>query len=292
MTMDAVFKALADPSRRELLDRLNRRNGQSLRELCDGLDMARQSVTKHLAVLEAAGVVTTTRRGREKLHFLNAAPINDIAERWIDRYDRERARALADLKRALESTSSIREGGAPSESEPTRFVYTTYIKTTPERLWQALTDPGFTRRYWGAGLHSDWQVGSPILWQEGPDDEPRDLGQVVLEAERYRRLSYTWAAPQRHHAELFGWSDERLAELQREPRSRVRFEFEPAGDAVKLTVTHAGFAPGSALLQAVSGQTEQTGGWPELLSNLKTLLETGHTMQSVPASAASRGERR
>ena len=101
--MDAVFKALADPSRRQLLDRLNARSGQSLRELCDGLSMARQSVTKHLAVLEAAGVVTTSRRGREKLHFLNAAPINDIAERWMDRYDRARAEALADLKRGLET---------------------------------------------------------------------------------------------------------------------------------------------------------------------------------------------
>jgi uncharacterized protein YndB with AHSA1/START domain/DNA-binding transcriptional ArsR family regulator len=265
MTMDAVFKALADPSRRQLLDRLNERNGQSLRELCDGLAMARQSVTKHLAVLEAAGVVTTTRRGREKLHFLNAAPINDIADRWIDRYDRERAGALADLKRALEATPM----------NGTQFVYTTYIRTTPERLWQALTDPAFTRRYWGVGLHSDWRIGSPVLWQEGPHEEPRDLDSVVVEAEPYRRLSYTWPPPQQHHADLFGWSPERLAELQREPRSRVRFELEPAGDRVKLTVVHDGFAPGSPLLEAVSGRTEQTGGWPELLADLKTLLETG-----------------
>jgi uncharacterized protein YndB with AHSA1/START domain/DNA-binding transcriptional ArsR family regulator len=268
--MDAVFKALADPSRRRLLDRLNQRNGQSLRELGDGLDMTRQSVTKHLAVLEAAGVVTTRRRGREKLHFLNAAPINDIAERWLSHYDRERAGALADLKRALEDPAM----------EQTRFAYTTFIKTTPERLWQALTDPAFTRRYWGAGLHSDWQVGSPVLWQEGPDEEPRDLDQVVLEAEPDRRLSYTWPAPQEHHAELFGWSPERLAELQREPRTHVAFELEPAGDVVKLTVTHEGFAPGSELLDAVSGRTDKTGGWPELLANLKTLLETGDTMQS------------
>jgi uncharacterized protein YndB with AHSA1/START domain/DNA-binding transcriptional ArsR family regulator len=271
MTMDAVFKALADPSRRQLLDRLNGRNGQSLRELCDGLDMARQSVTKHLAVLEAAGVVTTTRRGREKLHYLNAAPINDIAERWMNLYDRERAGALADLKRALEDTAM----------EQTQFAYTTYIRTTPERLWQALTDPAFTRRYWGAGLHSDWQAGSPILWQEGPDEQPRDLDLVVLEAEPYRRLSYTWPGPQPHHAELFGWSAERLAELQREPRSHVRFELEPAGDAVKLTVTHDGFAPGSPLLDAVSGRTEQSGGWPELLADLKSLLETGQTVQGA-----------
>jgi uncharacterized protein YndB with AHSA1/START domain/DNA-binding transcriptional ArsR family regulator len=277
MTMDAVFKALADPSRRRLLDRLNERNGQSLRELCAGLDMARQSVTKHLAVLEGAGVVTTTRRGREKLHFLNSAPINDIAERWMSQYDRERAEALADLKRALEDDAM----------EQTQFVYATYIRTTPERLWQALTDPAFTRRYWGAGLHSDWQVGSPVQWQEGHDEEPRDLGQVVLEAEPYRRLSYTWPPPQPHHAELFGWSPERLAELQREPRSHVRFELEPTGDAVKLTVTHDGFAPGSPLLEAVSGRTEQSGGWPELVSNLKTLLETGETLEEAAASAQS-----
>src|SRR6476620_8416094 len=100
--MDAVCRALADPSRRLLLDRLNARNGQSLRELCGDLGMARQSVTKHLAVLEAANLVTTVRRGREKLHYLNAVPINEIAERWIDRYDQPRLEALGDLKRALE----------------------------------------------------------------------------------------------------------------------------------------------------------------------------------------------
>src|SRR4030095_2306081 len=100
--MDDVFRALADPNRRRLLDSLNTRNGQTLRELCSGLDMARQSVSKHLAVLETANLVTTVRRGREKLHYLNTAPINDIGERWITRYERERVRALADLKHALE----------------------------------------------------------------------------------------------------------------------------------------------------------------------------------------------
>src|SRR5689334_21304410 len=99
---DDAFRALADPSRRLLLDRLNERNGQTLRELCEGLGMARQSVSKHLAVLEAANLVTTVRRGREKLHHLNAAPINEIAERWITRYEHGRVHALADLKRALE----------------------------------------------------------------------------------------------------------------------------------------------------------------------------------------------
>jgi len=99
---DAVFKALSDRSRRVLLDMLRERNGQTLTELCAGLAMARQSVSKHLAVLEGALLVTTVRRGREKHHYLNPAPINEIAERWISHYDQERIRALADLKRALE----------------------------------------------------------------------------------------------------------------------------------------------------------------------------------------------
>src|ERR1700749_1249201 len=93
--MDDVFRALADPSRRRLLDSLNARNGQTLRELCADMDMARQSVSKHLALLEAANLVTTLWRGREKLHYLNAAPINAISERWIDRYDQPRVDALA-----------------------------------------------------------------------------------------------------------------------------------------------------------------------------------------------------
>src|SRR5919199_1559107 len=117
-SLDNAFKALGDPSRRLLLDRLNERNGQTLRELCAGLGMARQSVSKHLAVLEAANLVTTVRRGREKLHYLNAAPINEIAERWITRYEQARVHALADLKRALEK---------PPMDRPS-FVYTTYIK--------------------------------------------------------------------------------------------------------------------------------------------------------------------
>src|ERR1700691_1997034 len=111
LRVDEVFRALSDPSRRRLLDSLNRCNGQSLRELCTGLDMARQSVSKHLAILEAANLVTTVWRGREKLHYLNAEPINAIADRWISRYDRPRVRALADLKRALEETTMDKPSG-------------------------------------------------------------------------------------------------------------------------------------------------------------------------------------
>ncbi len=263
--MDEVFKALADASRRRLLDSLNARNGQSLRELCAGLDMARQSVSKHLAVLEAANLVTTVWRGREKLHYLNAEPINAIAERWISQYDRERVRALADLKTALEQQ--------PMDSN--EFVYTTYINTTPEKLWQALTDPAFTRRYWGATLESDWQVGSTMTWHQS-GVTITDPEQVVLEAEPGRRLSYTWHTFTKEFAEAFGFSDEFLAVVTFERRSKVSFDIEPVGQMVKLTVVHDGFDPGSAVLDGIRG------GWPAILSSLKTLLETGETL---PASS-------
>jgi len=276
--MDEVFRALADPSRRRLLDDLEARNGQTLRELCAGLDMARQSVSKHLAVLEAADLVTTAWRGREKLHFLNAAPINAIAERWIDRYDRGRARALGDLTRALEGT--VTSTAATSTAAPA-FVYATYVATTPERLWAALTEPAFTRRYWGGTeLHSDWEVGSPVLWQD-PGGEPRDLGQVVLEADPPRRLSYSWHGFQPQHAEFFGWSAEEFAERCAERRSKVTFDIEPRGAAVRLTVTHDDFSPGSVMRRAISGELPPSGGWPELLADLKTLLETGDLMSEV-----------
>ncbi|ATO13001.1 ArsR family transcriptional regulator [Micromonospora sp. WMMA2032] len=273
--MDDVFRALADPSRRRLLDRLNARNGQSLRELCAGLDMSRQSVSKHLAVLEAAGLVTTIRRGREKLHHLDAAPINAVADRWIGRYHRERARALADLRTALERQ--------PMES-PT-FVYTTYVRTTPERLWQALTEPAFTRRYWGGvTLVSDWRAGSPLLWQDTPDAEPRDLGQRVLVAEPYRRLAYTWHGFQPEHAAHFGWSDEELAARLGERRSTVTFDLVPQGGTVRLTVIHDDFSPDSEMYRAISGQLDGSGGWPELLASLKSLLETGEPLPEPVAA--------
>jgi DNA-binding transcriptional ArsR family regulator/uncharacterized protein YndB with AHSA1/START domain len=266
--VDEVFKALADPSRRRLLDRLNGRNGQSLRELCGGLDMARQSVSKHLAVLEAAGLVTTVRRGREKLHFLDTAPINAIAERWINRYARERASALSDLKKALEQ----------QPMSDTAFVYTTYINTTPQRLWQALTAPAFTRRYWGVTLESDWTAGSTMTWQQN-GVTISDPEQVVLESQPFRRLSYTWHSITPEFADAVGLGADVLAKSASERRSRVTFDIEPIGRLVKLTVVHDDFDPGS-LVREMVGE-----GWPHLLSDLKTLLETGQTLPTLePAS--------
>ncbi len=267
-----VFRALADPGRRQLLDSLNESNGQSLRELCGGMEMTRQSVSKHLAVLEAANLVTVVWRGREKLHYLNAEPINAIAERWIKQYDRGRAQALADLKRALEDTTmQDTDVKNPENPENPEFVYKTYIKTTPERLWQALTDPSFTRRYWGATFVSDWQAGSPMTWEYG-GVTITDPAQVVLESEPYRRLSYTWQTVTPEFAATVGFSDEYLAEVAAERRSKVSFELEPHGELVELTVVHDDFDPGSKVLESVSG------GWPMILASLKTLLETGEVL--------------
>jgi DNA-binding transcriptional ArsR family regulator/uncharacterized protein YndB with AHSA1/START domain len=264
--IDEVFRALADPSRRRLLDSLNAHNGQTLRELCSELDMARQSVSKHLAILEAANLVTTLRRGREKLHYLNAAPINEIGERWITRYEGERVQALADLKRALEEDSTM--------DKPT-FVYTTYIQTTPERLWQALTEPEFTRRYWGATFQTDWKAGATMTWDHF-GITVADPEQVVLESEPYRRLSYSWHSFTPELIESLHLTEEARERIVAEQRSKVTFDIEPLGDQVKLTVVHDGFDPGSTVATMVSQ------GWPRVLSNLKTLLETGEILPGSP----------
>jgi uncharacterized protein YndB with AHSA1/START domain/DNA-binding transcriptional ArsR family regulator len=256
--LDTVFKALADPSRRRLLDSLNDRNGQTLGELCGELDMARQSVSKHLDVLEAANLVTTVRRGREKLHYLNAAPIGELAERWIGNYERPRVRALARLKYGLEE----------AQMEKPSFVYTTYIRTTPEALWRALTEPDFTEQYWGTRLESDWQVGSTVSWvHNGVAVE--DAGQVVLEADPPHRLAYTWHTFTPAWADAWGMSEEYRAKGAAEPRSRVAFSIEAVDGLVKLTVVHDGFEQGSVVLESVSS------GWPKVISGLKTMLETG-----------------
>jgi DNA-binding transcriptional ArsR family regulator/uncharacterized protein YndB with AHSA1/START domain len=264
--MDEVFRALADPSRRQLLDSLNARNGQTLGELCAQLDMARQSVSKHLAVLEEANLVTTLRRGREKLHYLNAEPLNAIAERWIDQYSRERVRALADLKRALE---------APSMDRP-EFVYTTYINTTPQELWRALTEPAFARSYLGFALESDWKVGSTYVWdQDGLRIEHPD--QVILECEPYRRLAFTFHTFVPELAATGRLSEETIAAAAAEPRSKVAFDIEARGEQVKLTVVHDGFEPGSTVFERISN------GWPMILSKAKTMLERSDAREAALA---------
>jgi uncharacterized protein YndB with AHSA1/START domain/DNA-binding transcriptional ArsR family regulator len=268
---DHVFKALADASRRRLLDRLNERNGQTLHELCAGLDMARQSVSKHLAVLEAARLVNTTRRGREKLHFLNAEPINAIGDRWMTQYDRARADALADLKTALQQPEHH-----PMDNT---FVYVTYIQTTPERLWTALTDPAFTKRYWGVTLQSDWNVDSIVTW-ELDGIVMTDPEQVVLVADPPHRLSYRWHTFTPEFLAKFDDEDGTIAKALDEQRSKITFEIEPVGTLCKLTVIHDDFDAGSPVLAGVSQ------GWPPILASLKTLLETGEPLPLDPIEEA------
>jgi uncharacterized protein YndB with AHSA1/START domain/DNA-binding transcriptional ArsR family regulator len=257
--MDDVFKALAHPGRRQLLDSLNARGGQTLTELCAGLAMARQSVSKHLTVLEAAGLVDTVWRGREKLHYLNAAPVREISDRWINRYHPRRVSALVGFKRAVEDSHLI----SPE------FAYVTFIRTSLERLWAALTEPAFTARYWGRTYDTDWRKGSRYrVTQSGVRvDDPK---QVILEADPPRLLSYTWNTFNAELSGAIGWSAECRARIAAEARSRVTFAIEPEGDeTVRLTVIHDGFEAGSALLEVISDA------WPRVLANLKTLLETG-----------------
>jgi DNA-binding transcriptional ArsR family regulator/uncharacterized protein YndB with AHSA1/START domain len=252
--VDEVFRALADASRRRLLDSLNWRTGQTLRELCAGLDMTRQSVSKHLAVLEAAHLVTTVRRGREKLHYLDAEPINAIADRWINQYDRARA---ADPTTAPET--------APTpDTEP--FVYTIFIRTTPERLWQAITDPAYSQRYLGHALISTWEKGATYTWLHG-GVEVSHPDQVILESDPYRRLAFTFHTFVPEIVGIAGISEQTVARAAQERRSTVSLDIEPVADQVKLTVVHQNFPPDSVVRPLISG------GWPYRMSALKSGLE-------------------
>src|SRR5215207_5964923 len=145
--MDAVFRALADPTRRSLLDELFREDGQTLSALEGRLPMTRFGVMKHLRQLEKANLVVTRRRGREKLHFLNPVPIRLVHDRWVSKYAEPWAAALSGLKNRLE--------------EGMEKVFEIYIKTTPERLWEAITDPEMRSKYsFGVRVRSDWKAGS------------------------------------------------------------------------------------------------------------------------------------
>ena len=248
---DAVFRALADPTRRALLDRLRERNGQTLGELCGQLTMARQSATQHLGVLEDANLITTVRRGREKLHYLNPVPLWSMQERWIEKFERPRLRALSAIKqRAEESTMADR----PS------YVYVTYIESSPERVWEALTDPDLTAQYWGHSNISDWREGSRWEHRRVDGSDIADVIGTVLESLPPRRLMMTFDAP---------------GEAPPDGPSRVTFDIEPYHEIVRLTVTHENLADTDAL-DAVSA------GWPAVCANLKSMLETGHVLPRAP----------
>jgi uncharacterized protein YndB with AHSA1/START domain/predicted transcriptional regulator len=240
--MDEVFKALADPTRRSLLDELFERDGQSLSELEQRLPMTRFGVMKHLRVLEQAGLVKTRKRGREKLHFLNPVPIRLVHDRWVSKYAEPWAAALSGLKHELEKEKTMEK------------IFEIYIKTTPERLWEAITDPELRAKYnFGVGVDSDWSPGSSYE-SVHPAAGIKIAAGENLEVEPPSRLVQSFTAL---------WSDD----VKGEGTSRVTWEIEPVGDSCQLTVTHDQLPEGA--------NSELYGGWPMILSGLKTLLETG-----------------
>ena len=259
--VDQVFKALADPTRRLFLDRLREQDGQTLGELCTRLGMARQSATQHLDVLVRAGLVTVVRRGRERLHFLNPAPLHDIGERWISSFDRPRLAALSAIR-------SRAEEYAMTESVPT-YVYVTYIRAGAQQVWHALTDADLTARYWGHANVSDWRPGSRWEHRRPDGSGTVDVAGRVLEADPPRRLVITFGAPD---------GDEPPG-----GDSVVTFVLEEQGGIVRLTVTHENLADAKAL-------GEISHGWPAVLANLKSLLETGEVLPEAPWEMAPAGQ--
>jgi uncharacterized protein YndB with AHSA1/START domain len=247
--MDEVFKALADPTRRGLLDELFKKDGQTLSALEGRLPMTRFGVMKHLRVLEEAGLVTTRKRGREKLHFLNPVPIRLVHDRWVSKYAEPRAAALTGLKHELEEKTMEK-------------VFEIYIKTTPERLWEAITDPKLRAKYnFGVGVESEWTPGSRY------DSVHPQAGITIAAGENVEvdppsRLVQSFTAL---------WSEQ----VKSEGTSRVTWEIEPVEDSCRLTVTHDQLREGA--------NDELFGGWPMILSGLKTLLETGEDL-TTPGS--------
>lgn len=246
--VDAVFKALADPTRRELLDELFGNDGQTLGALAGRFAMTRVAVAKHLRLLEAAGLVVSRRRGREKLHYLNPVPIRLVYDRWVNKYTGAWAAGLADLKRDLE--------------DDVEKVFEIFIQTSPQRLWEAITDPEVRARYqFGARIESDWTPGSGYTIEHA-GAHGRLVEGKNLEIDPPRRLVQSSRAV---------WDDDIAAE----GTSRVTWEIEPVGDSCRLTVTHDQLRDGA--------DQHLYGGWPMILSGLKTWLETGHEL-TTPGS--------
>ena len=242
-----VFKALADETRRALLDELFREDGQTLRALQERFAMTRFGVMKHLKILEEAGLVVTRRRGREKLHFLNPVPIRLVHDRWVSKYAEPWTAALSDLKARLE--------------KPMEKIYEIYIRTTPERLWDAITNDEIRSKYnFGCAVSTVGEPGSRFE-QTTPDGHLLGEG-VNVEVEPPRRLVQSM---------VLLYSEE----VKSEGTSRVTWEIKPVGDSCRLTVTHD---------QMRDGANEQLyGGWPMILSGLKTWLETGELL-TTPGS--------
>jgi uncharacterized protein YndB with AHSA1/START domain/DNA-binding transcriptional ArsR family regulator len=243
--VDEVFKALSDPTRRRLLDALRDKDGLTLTQLEAGLGMTRFGVMKHLRVLEDASLVVTRKGGRFKYHYLNAAPIQEVADRWIAPYRKPFTRFALDLKTQLERV--------PPMADKPDFVLQTYIRTTQQTLWDALTKGEITTQYYyGGKLETNLKTGGPFRYI-GPDGNVLLDGEIV-EIDPISRLVSTF---------IPSWT-------QKAQPTRVTFELETVGEAVKFTITHHDY-----LKTADAGIDN---GWPVVVAGLKTLLETGRPL--------------
>lgn len=255
--MDEVFKALSDASRREILDRLREKDGQSLSELRAAFpEMTRFGVMKHLNVLENALLISTRKEGRFKYHYLNPVPIQDIADRWISSFAAPWAQTLTKLKRDLERKDAM--------TKPIQ-QYVSIIKTTPEKLWKALTDPQMTQLYYyGGRFIGEFKKGAEYKY-EAPDGSLFVTG-TILDVVVHKKL-------------VCSFSGHWMPGMEGDKPSRVTWEIEKVGACCRLTLTHDEFDGETATYHNTSG------GWPGIFSGLKTLLETGKPLEYDPMAA-------
>jgi uncharacterized protein YndB with AHSA1/START domain/DNA-binding transcriptional ArsR family regulator len=250
--MDAIFKALGDPTRRELLDSLRRKDGQTLTELESVLGMTRFGVMKHLNLLEGASLIVTHKVGRFKYHYLNPVPLQLLVDRWIEPLTQQPlTRALLDLKSSLERNNDMTTMTATKPD----FVLETFIRTTPEKLWEALTNGELSKRYYiaGAAIHGTFEVGSRYEYLTA--DGAVMLSGEIIAAEPNKRLEMTFHP---------GWGGPN-------PKpSRNVYEIEGTGELTKLTILHFDLPPGQ------EGVKE---GWAKIAASLKSLLETGEALR-------------
>jgi uncharacterized protein YndB with AHSA1/START domain/DNA-binding transcriptional ArsR family regulator len=264
---EAVFRALADPTRRAILDSLFERPGQSLGAIEGAFAMSRFGVMKHLRILEAAGLVTTHKTGRTRLHYLNAVPIRELQERWIEKFAAGASAALlglrADIEKgaAMAATETAAAGDVAQLERKPEHVFAVWIRATRERVWEAITSSDYTLKYYYAStVESDFRPGAPIVYRT--QGNPAIIGEVI-ESTPPEKLVTTFDAQ---------WDDE----VRVDPPSRITWTLEQAGEGVtKLTVVHDGFASETHTFAQIGG------GMPYILSGLKTLLETGEPLVAL-----------
>lgn len=264
MEHERVFKALGDESRRKLLDLLFLKDGRSLSDLEEHLPMTRFGVMKHLKLLKEAGLVTTRKSGRETLHYLNAVPIQMVYDRWVSKYSKGWARTLTELKYDLEEIDLEAKTMAEAKTaETSTQVFEVYIRTTAEKLWQAITDGSITDKYYfGTRVESDLKPGSGFNYLT-PDGNVM-VGGKVIECDPPKKLVTTFSP---------SWA---MGDNPNYPETRVTYEIEPTGGVCKLRLVHEGLPAEHSLTEGIFR------GWSQILSGLKTLLETGESLDLKP----------